>query len=383
MPTPLTDFTRDHAALVRQAAAAVGLTDPVAFELHELQHNLLLNSRQGRLLPLDGVLIRDWSPARRWRRLGVRFGVREYTAAVGVRFAQVYAATDEQHDSAGYHFFLTDRPDQAKLYRWAVKCYHARIPAGPAPVLPAATLDAVRRNTVDYLGRKNLDRIKAFGGRPKRGLLLTGPPGNGKTSVCRWVREAADDAGLETKIVSPDDYRAARTACTPAAAVRELFSLDSPGVVFFDDLDLALRDRGRSDSPEDQAVFLGALDGMDVRVGIAYVFTTNLPPDLIDPAFRRPGRIDVALHLPRPDAALRHAMVGRWHPDLRAAIDPAAVVAATDGASFAELDEYKNLMVLRFTETGVWDWAWAADQFRRHRDELATPPVVVAGFRRG
>ena len=370
--TLLSDFIADHKTLVRLAAEAVGLADPVALDLYELKHPLLHNSVLGPMHPLDGAFVRDWSMARRYGRLGVRFGVREYKA-VGVTFGQVFAPTDNDHASAGYQFVVVGRADQRTLYKWAVRCYEARIPPGPAPVLPADALATIRRSTVDYLSPKNLEQIKAYGGRPKRGLLLTGPPGNGKTSACRYIRQEANDAGLETKVVTPDDYRAARQACSPAAAVKELFSLDGPGVVFFDDLDLALRDRSRSDSPEDQSVFLGALDGMEVRHGIAYVFTTNLPLDLIDPAFRRPGRIDVLLHLPRPDAALRRRMVEGWHADIRAAVDTDRVVRETDGHSFAELDEYKNLMVLRYTEVQAWDFDWAADQFSRHRDELSGP----------
>jgi hypothetical protein len=37
-------------------------------------------------------------------------------------------------------------------------------------------------------------------------------------------------------------------------------------------------------------------------------------------------------------------------------------VRATEGLSFAEIDEVKNLLVLRFLETRAWDWeaAWSA-----------------------
>src|SRR5207248_2657309 len=59
---------------------------------------------------------------------------------------------------------------------------------------------------------------------------------------------------------------------------------------FFDDMDIALRDRETVQETEDQAVFLSALDGLKVHEGVVFVFTTNCALELIDPAFKRPGR---------------------------------------------------------------------------------------------
>ena len=378
--TPLEIFTRDHLTLLKRAAEAVGLTDPIAIDLSEYALPLLTNSVRGALFPVGGVLMRDWTESCRKTWPGVDFGVRAYRANNGVKFAHVNARSDDGMPCGGYTFYAVSRGDYAKLYRWAVKCFKVRHPAGEPPVLPDDTLAAIRRNTVDYLRAKNLKQIEAFGGRPKRGLLLTGPPGNGKTSACRWVREQCAATNLDVKVVTPDDYRAARMSNNPSQAIKNLFSLPKPGVVFFDDLDLALRDRGRSDSPEDQSVFLGALDGMEVRAGIAYVFTTNLPIEMIDTAFRRPGRIDAVLHLPKPDVVLRRRLVGRWHEAIRAALDLDKVARETDGMSFAEVEELRNLLVLRYTETEAWEWAWAREQFRLQRDDLTADPRPRVGF---
>jgi cell division protease FtsH len=378
--TPLEIYTRDHQTLLKRAAEAVGLVDPIAIDLSEYALPLLTNSVRGALYPVGGALMRDWTASARKTWPGVDFGIRAYKAATGVKFAHVSAQPDDGLPHVGYRFYAVSRGDYTKLFRWAAKCAKARYPASDPPVLSDDTLSSIRRNTVDYLRAKNLKRIEAFGGRPKRGLLLTGPPGNGKTSACRWVREQCAANDLFVKAVTPDDYRSARMSNNPSCAIKELFSLHGAGVVFFDDLDLALRDRARSDSPEDQSVFLGALDGMEVRTGIAYVFTTNLPVDLIDPAFRRPGRIDAVLHLPKPDATLRRRLAERWHPEIRAAIDLDLVARETDGMSFAEVEELKNLLVLRYTETETWEWQWARDQFRLQRDDLTADPRPRVGF---
>ena len=43
----------------------------------------------------------------------------------------------------------------------------------------------------------------------------------------------------------------------------------------------------------------------------------------------------------------------------------------TAGFSFAEVEELKNLLILRYLESDVWDWNWATRQFRQNRSELA------------
>ena len=48
------------------------------------------------------------------------------------------------------------------------------------------------------------------------------------------------------------------------------------------------------------------------------------------------------------------------------------MVADTDGMSFAEIEELKNLLVLRFVDAGEWDWEWAREQFQENRSGLAS-----------
>jgi hypothetical protein len=296
----------------------------------------------------------------------VKFGARVYEAN-GVRFARVVAQVDDGLPSHGYQFYAVSRADYATLFRFAVKCKRSATTEDPPPVMATAAFETLKRNALDFLNPDNLNRIRTLGGRPKRGLLLTGPPGNGKTSACRWLLARCTEAGHETKHVTPDDYRAARNSNCPASAVKALFQVTRRGIIFFDDMDLALRDRTAAEQPEDQAVFLGALDGIEVNEGVVYVFTTNLPSDRIDPAFKRPGRFDLVMPFPKPTDDLRRTLVDRWHADVRAGIDRERVVTDTVGMSFAEIEELKNLLVLHYLETNGWDWAEAVRQFRENR----------------
>src|SRR5262249_56046795 len=97
------------------------------------------------------------------------------------------------------------------------------------------------------------------------------------------------------------------------------FRVERRGIVFFDDMDIALRDRDTVKETDDQAVFLGALDGLTVNEGVVHVFTTNCSLGLIHPAFQRPGSIDLVLHFHAPHADLRRRLMARWHPDILAA----------------------------------------------------------------
>src|SRR5262245_20159101 len=252
--TPLADYSADHRKLVEAAASAAKLTDPIAFTPAHYAYYLLKCAIRGPLIPLAGTLLRDWMTGGRHYYPGTRFGVRLYTAG-DIPFARVVATVDDRLSQEAYDFYVVSRADYVRLFRIAVRASRQRTAGGTPPVMPAEQLEVLRQNTLDYLDRQNLRRIRELGGRPKRGLLLTGPPGNGKTSACRWLLHECLRLGYEHQEVTPDAYQAARKSCNPVQAVRDLFAVHRRGVIFFDDMDLALRDRDTVKETDDQAVF--------------------------------------------------------------------------------------------------------------------------------
>jgi hypothetical protein len=116
---------------------------------------------------------------------------------------------------------------------------------------------------------------------------------------------------------------------------------------------------------------------------VVFVFTSNCAPELIDRAFKRPGRLDVVLHFKAPDLALRRRLLERWHEDIRRHVDAEAAAESTEGYSFAEIEELKNLLIMHFMEAGKWDWDWALDQFDVNRKELSSRPQRRVGFGQG
>jgi len=375
MDTPLREYAADHRFLLDCVARQVGMAQPLAVDMDEFYLPLVKASIRRELLPVDGVLIRDWDPDNRRTHPGVQIGIRVYEIE-GIRYARVRFHQDDHANCWGLDFVAIDSKDYRRLYKIALRCRQNSEPPSPQPVLPKDQLDTLWRNTVGYLEGGNLERIKSYGGRAKRGVLLTGSPGNGKTMACRWIWEACRKRRWEYRLVTPDTYRAARSHGT----IDDLFSVERRGIIFFDDMDLALRDREKGQETEDQAVFLSAMDGITAHEGVAFVFTTNCSLDLIDRAFKRPGRLDVVLHFHPPDETLRRRLFERWHDEIKGALELDRCVAETEGFSFAEIEELKNLLVMFCMETGDWDWPGALQQFETNRSELGAKPPRSVGF---
>lgn len=243
-----------------------------------------------------------------------------------------------------------------RLLRRQIRQWESHVP----PILPPADQVRLWENTVGFL-RHGHAELARYDVTPKRGVLLLGDPGNGKTMACRWLAAECRSNGLEWKAVTAEEYDTARADRN----VPSLFQLESPGIILFDDFDTALRDRQTFGETDKHATFLSELDGLRQKSGIVFLFTSNAAAPDLDPAMRRPGRIDVVIEFPRPDASLRRRLiVERWHAEIQAGVDLAALVAETDGFSFAELEEVRKLLVLRRLDNGVWDWPWVRATLR-------------------
>jgi len=381
MRSRLREFANEYRYVLEAVARRAGIADPVTVDFDDFETPLLKGAKRGAFLPIDGVLIRNWDPQERWTNPGIVLGVRLHDLE-GIGFAHVSFGYGTNVSYGSLQFFVVDRKDYRRLYRTALRCRRDYEPPSHPPILPEDQFEQLWKNTIGYLDRANLRRIRAYGGRAKRGLLLTGAPGNGKTMACRWIWQECRRRRWEWRLVTPDAYLEARRSSNAKEAVATLFRVEKRGVVFFDDMDIALRDRDKVQESDDQAVFLGALDGLRVNEGVVHVFTTNCSLGLIDSAFKRPGRIDLVLHFKAPDADLRRRLMARWHPEILASISMDEMVATTDGFSFAEVEELKNLLILHFTDRGQWNWDWALRQFAINRNDLNARSNRRVGFGR-
>ena len=175
-----------------------------------------------------------------------------------------------------------------------------------------------------------------------RGVLLSGAPGTGKTTFAAALARTCD---VELVATSMAQWQACGHLGDYLKAMRKAFETAKkkvPCILFVDEFDSA-GDRNRSDS--DNASYdvkainglLECLDGVAGREGVVVVGATN-DPDRIDPALRRPGRLEKVIEIPLPDKAAREGIL-RFHlrGDLDG-VDLTSVVDRTEGMAGAWLE---------------------------------------------
>ena len=178
------------------------------------------------------------------------------------------------------------------------------------------------------------------GVRPPRGILLYGPPGNGKTMI---VKALASQSNLNFISIKGPELLS-KYVGDSERAVRELFARArqvSPCIVFLDEVDALVPKRGLDRSPVTDRVvsqLLTELDGVETLKDVWVVAATNRR-DIVDDALLRPGRLDYQLEVPKPNLLARQAVLAvhlRAKP-MDTAVDVAGLAERTDGLSAAEV----------------------------------------------
>ena len=306
------DPTADLAAIARRA---IGLTGAdLASVMNEAA---LLAAREGRDVvsqsELDQALQRILEAPERQRRLSLREASvgRRFSAEEKVTFADVAGADDAIEE-----------------------------------------LGDVR----EYLARP--EAFTAMGARVPRGILLTGPPGCGKTLLARAVAGEVNAAFFS---VGGSDFVEMYVG-VGASRVRDLFAeaaAVAPAIVFIDEIDsigghrAAMAVGGSRETEQALNQILVELDGFDTRSGVIVMAATNRP-DMLDRALVRPGRFDRQVAIATPDRAGRRAIL-----DLHARSKPLAVdvdldvlAGLTGGMTGADLANLLNEAALLAARRG-------------------------------
>lgn len=187
---------------------------------------------------------------------------------------------------------------------------------------------------------RNPELRRLYGKSLRGGLLLYGPPGTGKTFIARAIAGEMGAGFLSVTISDILDPYIGNSE----ANLHNIFQQardHAPCVLFLDELDAIGIKRSLSRNSSMRSTvnqLLEELDGVGSNnEGIYLLAATNAPWD-IDPALRRPGRLDRTLLVLPPDEPARAAIL---HTHLRErpveGIDLQALAQATDGLTGADL----------------------------------------------
>jgi hypothetical protein len=168
----------------------------------------------------------------------------------------------------------------------------------------------------------------------RRGYLLYGPPGNGKTSAIRAMLSRPGITGHTIDLFRDglDDQDLTWLFQSAASA--------APAVIVLEDIDRCFDQKAANGSGAKVSLqhLLNCLDGATTQDGVIVVATAN-NPQVLDPAIlRRPGRFDRVVSFGNPTRDLR----GRYFQKLCANMDVVSIDACADageGFSFAQLQE--------------------------------------------
>lgn len=182
--------------------------------------------------------------------------------------------------------------------------------------------------------------------RTPKGILLEGPPGNGKTLLakcfageikCNFVRCVGSE--FNEKYIG-----------VGSARLRELFKFASdnqPVVLFIDEFDAIGRVRGggqeSSSSEKDTTLnqLLVLMDGFENIPNMLIMAATNRV-DILDPAVIRPGRFDKVIHIPNPDQPTREEIVRIHKHKKPIEVDDKEIAHMTSGFSGAMIENLLN-----------------------------------------
>lgn len=160
----------------------------------------------------------------------------------------------------------------------------------------------------------------------KRGILLFGQPGNGKTSIIRTI-------------ISQYNFKPVTfVPGSPAESMREAFSYaeeQSPALLYIEDLD-SLIENGL-----DISSFLNLLDGISSKNGLLVIATANDVKKLKTNITRRPSRFDRKFEIPVPDQEMANVYLKKWFGNVIPVAKCRALAkeAEKHGLSYAYLKE--------------------------------------------
>jgi hypothetical protein len=208
-------------------------------------------------------------------------------------------------------------------------------------ILPQDLLEGIEQQVLGVA--RYAGRLLASGQHLKRGVLLHGAPGTGKTHTLRYL--LGEMSGVTAVVISGGALELIREACSVARTLQ-------PAVVVVEDVDLIAEQR-MPHMGQHPLLFqlLNEMDGLGEDVDVTFLLTTNRA-DMLEAALAtRPGRIDHAAELPIPDADARCKLIRLYQGRLVLNLaDPETVISRTAGVTASFLKELLRRAALHAAE---------------------------------
>ena len=190
---------------------------------------------------------------------------------------------------------------------------------------------------------ENPEAFSNLGIEPPKGVLLTGPPGTGKTMLAKAVANSTNATFLG--LVGAE--LAQKYIGEGGRMVRELFEMarqKAPAIIFIDEIDSIGSKRLDTATSGDREVqrtlmqLLSEIDGFESLDNVKIIAATNRP-ELLDAALLRPGRFDRIIEIPIPDSEARETIFSVCTNSMPLAkdVDLRTLASMTDGFSGAEI----------------------------------------------
>ncbi len=159
------------------------------------------------------------------------------------------------------------------------------------------------------------EQFSRVGAEIPHGILLSGPPGNGKTLIAKAL---ANEAECNFMYISASEF-IKKYVGTGAETIRNIFQRArnaKPTIIFIDEIDAIgaiSRDSQHTNGEYRNTLneLLCQLDGFNSDPSVIVIAATNAA-DILDPALKRSGRFDCIIMVPEPDYQARLALAKHY-----------------------------------------------------------------------
>ncbi|OGO29856.1 MAG: hypothetical protein A2Z29_05485, partial [Chloroflexi bacterium RBG_16_56_11] len=202
----------------------------------------------------------------------------------------------------------------------------------------------IRLNTIGFLN--NCARLVKHGVPPKRGIILAGEPGSGKTMICKALISEAN----EITCITTSAY-----GMLHEEYISDIFAIAqdlNPSIVFIEDLDCIGQERhGFYRGTPPLIALLAEMDGIAGKTAIVTVATSNCFETLDKALSERPSRFDRVFRITRPNSQQRDELVKHISEKIPLSEGVRGyTVKVTNGFTPAQLQEVLHGMVISHSD---------------------------------